>query len=258
MCNTSLQRGCARVDLTHAMRQINTRSVPRRDASGPLQETTLSVPQLAHELNSLLDGSRRCLSLAERGLTPPVGDEDPQADVRQYLTLAREALTSMAELLERTMQAAAPDLGVLASCRALGDCVGDVVRLVGPMARQLGVVVDWRIDRAVAERPAGVLGSILLNGMRNAVEAAAHAPEGSRTVSLSVTSGLGREVEACVADSGPGVGGKPIEHGLGLSLCRQLVDAVNGTMELVNAPYGGGAVLRVRVPLDRAPETPRP
>src|SRR4030095_1211129 len=66
----------------------------------------MTLRQLAHELNSLLDGSMRCVGLARDSLTqsprkPQVNDASGPAD---DLGRAQAAMAHMAALLRRAMQ----------------------------------------------------------------------------------------------------------------------------------------------------------
>ncbi|MHC5001976.1 MAG: sensor histidine kinase [Planctomycetota bacterium] len=212
----------------------------------------LSVRQLAHELSSQLDGALRCLSLASRRLAPATTDPRALAN----LQLARTALERMTELLETSMRTEAPAVAALASREQLGVVVARVVDLLRPMAEERGVALRWAVDEGVEHRPCGLLETVLVNAARNAIDAAARSPAGRREVDISIAAGRGATVELSVADSGTGPDPAGSDgattgtgHGIGLELCRQIVAGLNGHIELVGAPYGGGTVLHVSVPL---------
>ena len=76
----------------------------QRLADTPADGTAISVGQLAHELNSLLDGSLRTLGLALRQLEPVPGDRRSDDAVVTRLQTARDAMWQMAELLERARE----------------------------------------------------------------------------------------------------------------------------------------------------------
>lgn len=98
---------------------------------------------------------------------------------------------------------------------------------------------------------------VLLNLMRNAAKAMAD----SARRELSVTTAcVGDMVEISVADTGPGlpetvrarlfqpfVTTKPTGIGVGLSVCRTIVEAHGGKLRAENAP-GGGTVFRFSLP----------
>jgi signal transduction histidine kinase len=105
---------------------------------------------------------------------------------------------------------------------------------------------------------------IWLNLLENAVQ---YSSEGS-TVTLRVRRNGGAMVEVSVVDSGPGIPPAELPHiferfhrgdpsrarstggfGLGLAICKALVDAYNGTIEAVNLP-GHGTQMRVQLPAE--------
>jgi two-component system sensor kinase FixL len=99
---------------------------------------------------------------------------------------------------------------------------------------------------------------VVLNLVRNAVEALQ--PCTRREITVTTTRG-GDHAEISVADSGPGiapeiraeifspfVSTKPDGMGLGLSICREIVESQGGRLTVVSAPETG-AVFRFTLPL---------
>ena len=103
---------------------------------------------------------------------------------------------------------------------------------------------------------------IWLNLLENAVQ---YSPEGS-TVTIRVQRNGGATAEVSVTDSGPGIPAAELPHvfeqfhrgdpsrarstggfGLGLAICKALVDAYGGTIEAANLP-GHGTQIRVQLP----------
>jgi len=98
---------------------------------------------------------------------------------------------------------------------------------------------------------------VLLNLMRNAIEAMAHAPP--RRLLISTTR-AGDRVEVRVADSGPGISdavraglfqpfvtSKAEGIGIGLSICRDIIEAHGGEL-LVASSSAAGTVFCFSVP----------
>lgn len=98
---------------------------------------------------------------------------------------------------------------------------------------------------------------VLLNLIRNAVEAMAGMPDSRLTITTALSDG---RVEITVADTGPGLPehmrdnvfkpfmtSKADGLGVGLSICRTIVEA-HGGMLTAESPPGGGAVFRFSVP----------
>ena len=232
----------------------------QRLADTPADGTAISVGQLAHELNSLLDGSLRTLGLALRQLEPAPGDRRSADAVVTRLQTARDAMWQMAELLERAMRDGGASSQVLYRARPLGVEIPRILALVGPLAESHDVAVRAEIGPEAGELHIGPLGAVLLNGLRNAVQACVRGGQDPKRVEL--TAGVEqRHLVIRISDTGPGeVSGEhrddkawPAGHGLGLGLCRQVVSELGGRLELVPGP-AGGAVLRVEVPLRSLPQ----
>ena len=99
---------------------------------------------------------------------------------------------------------------------------------------------------------------VMLNLLLNALEAV---PDGGGVeVELEAAEGEGRWLTVRVADTGPGlpeglgdgifrpfVSTKGTGMGLGLSICKRIVEAHGGAISAADRP-GGGAVFEVRLP----------
>ena len=120
-------------------------------------------------------------------------------------------------------------------------------------------MVDVGADLPPAAIDEDALRQIVLNLALNAFEAT---PEAGR-VRLTVERANGQpSIVLTVDDEGPGIpepererlfepffssrAGRP--GGLGLTVCRRLVDAAGGSIHVESAPHGGGARFRVRLP----------
>jgi two-component system sensor kinase FixL len=127
---------------------------------------------------------------------------------------------------------------------------------------------DLKLAIAVAENATEAeidkiqIQQVLLNLIRNAAEAMAHLRE--RRLDISVVR-VGEVVEFSVADTGPGlaeevrerlfqpfVTTKPSGMGVGLSVCRTIIEAHGGTIRAEAAP-GGGTVFRFTLPVAGRP-----
>jgi len=129
--------------------------------------------------------------------------------------------------------------------------------LVG--ARQLGVRVLLKLDPDLP--PVAVdavqVQQVILNLVRNAVEAMEAVERRELMVATRVT---GDAIEATVADTGPGIAPDLVDRlfqpfvttkktgmGLGLSICREIVESHHGHLT-ATARGGGGTVIRLTLP----------
>ena len=112
----------------------------------------LSLQFVAHELNTLLDGSMRRLRLAKHSLSPSAAD-DAAASATIHLDAAEAAMSRMARLLEQTMQQAStgPKGATLAPSRlfsssiSLADAVAEALQDLEPRANEAAVEIRvWK------------------------------------------------------------------------------------------------------------------
>jgi two-component system sensor kinase FixL len=100
----------------------------------------------------------------------------------------------------------------------------------------------------------------MLNLVRNAMEAM---EEADRRELLITTRPLADQVEITVADTGPGIAAEMAERlfqpfvttkksgmGLGLSICREIIEAHEGELSVASRP-SGGTVFRIALPIAR-------
>ncbi len=223
---------------------------------------------VAHELRSLVDGTRRRVGLATRALGAATPESIP--DARRQLQDVLAALDRMSGLLRDAMIASpgvigSPSLGCYEAV-SLGEATRHAVAVVEPIAALDEITIRVQIDPSASATPVGPLYPILLNGLRNAIEAIASlreepgdpAPRGLIVISAGIQPGGVLLVR--IEDDGPGPvdDRDPFTHGyttkqegtgLGLSITRSIVDRLAGGMVRLtagsNAPPRRGAVLEL-------------
>lgn len=145
----------------------------------------------------------------------------------------------------------------------LGDFVRDTADFVLPELRKHGVRFKASIpaDLPAISGDRVLLQQVLLNLIRNGVEAMASVPKSRRLLDLSVER-RGDDLVLAVADRGPGIAAeiadrlfvpfattKPEGMGMGLKICRNIVELHKG--HLWHEPRaGGGAVFGFTLPVD--------
>jgi two-component system sensor kinase FixL len=217
---------------------------------------------LAHELNQPLGAILRNAEAAEIYLNadPPNLDEVRAilADIRQDDLRAGGVIDEVRSLLRRP----GPDLAPL-DLRGVVDAVASLTR---PDAQSRGVEMAVEIDPglpAVAGNSVQ-LQQVLLNLVLNGMEAMEQTPLDRRRLRVRVRPVDGAHVEMAVTDSGPGIPepekGRLFENfyttkttgmGMGLAICRRIVESHGGRIEAGNE-RDGGATLRVTLPAQGA------
>ena len=212
------------------------------------------LAEAVHEIRNPLVSVKTFLQLLPENL-------DDRDFTENFWEVVIEEVRRMERLLDSILQQARPKpLGEEDNEAAVGAVIESVGRLLEKRAQEkrLRLVVDVGADlpnAAIGEDP---LRQIVLNLLLNAFEAT---PERGR-VALNASLDSDTLVLA-VDDEGPGVreserarlfdpffstrGSRPV--GLGLTVCRRLVDAARGTICVEDAPGGAGARFRVRLPI---------
>jgi signal transduction histidine kinase len=145
------------------------------------------------------------------------------------------------------------------------DALASTIRLVRAAALDADVSIESALDEEVpmVEGSVSVLNQVFLNLLKNATEALEDRRGGTVRVSVHCESDReGDEVVVRVADDGPGVdpgvasqvfdpfvSTKPAGRGagLGLSMCRRILNELGGSIELVDRELPG-ATFEVRLP----------
>jgi two-component system, LuxR family, sensor kinase FixL len=222
---------------------------------------------LAHEINQPLTATRNYVNGARRLLRALSGPDANRAG--EALTLAQaqiERATQIVTRLRRHVQGEGPDRTVV-NATAL---VEEAVQLSGLRSNE-GLELRVDAERGTPEILADAvqLQQVLINLMRNAVDAM----EGRTPRRLHITTRRDRDsLLFSVQDTGSGLAAgmaerlfrpfpssKPGGMGVGLSICRSIVEAHGGRIWAEPAP-GGGTVFAFTVPLARKPapaESPR-
>jgi predicted ATPase/signal transduction histidine kinase len=136
----------------------------------------------------------------------------------------------------------------------LNEAINEVIVLARGEITKNGVSVDTHLTEGVlsVEGDRVQLQQVVLNLILNAVEAMGSVQEGPRELLISTEKTQANGVLVAVRDSGPGIDGKHLERvfepfyttkssgvGMGLSICRSLIDAHGGRLWIdANAPRG--------------------
>lgn len=206
--------------------------------------------EVAHELNSPLDGVMRYLGLAEKA------DGEKRGG---YLRSARQGLERIGQII-RSYSSHGRSGAALPS-EPIELLLRDAVGVMKPRADRLGVRVMLDIEAAGAGRADGRAFQVFCNILRNALDVM---PDGGELAVCMTEEDEG----VCViefADTGPGIDPQDRERiflpfystkpdgrgsGLGLAICREILARLDGVIS-ASPRDEGGAVITVCLPVER-------
>jgi len=244
-------------------------------ASQELQRANRELASLREELRAERDGREELLSVVSHELRTPVtviggysrlllsGDAGPVTDEqRRFLLESAKSCQRLNEFIQKLIEASREKQGgevLELGSHALAPVVEAVVEGLLPLAAERDSRLLVQIDSAAAYARFDPLRveQILTNLVSNAIQHGgpkATIEIGARLLPRLV--GGRRFVEVCVEDDGPGValehrerifqpwiqvssGGRAGGLGLGLAICRRLVEAHGGAISLGDRPGGG-------------------
>ena len=234
-----------------------------------LSELGQMVSALAHEVNQPLTALANYLSGIRRMLTP----DSPSAP-----TASAPNWSALGQAVDKAIQQAERAHGIVQGLRGLvrkdarakqTESLEKLIQETSALALT-GTGRSINLDmRVAADATHGFIDKVqiqqvVLNLMRNAVEAMASSPVRTLTVA---TARRGDRIEIEVSDTGPGLPGivlarlfqpfvttKPDGLGIGLSISRTIVEAHGGELAAQNRP-SGGVVFRFTVPGSADQET---
>ena len=214
--------------------------------------------EIAHELNqplcAIASFSDSCLRMYDSGKYDP-------AEVRQVLQEIGEQAQRAGEVIRRIRKFVRKEPAERISI-SLNELVNDVVRLTQIEARSNQVDVRTaladslppvKVDKILVEQ-------VILNLVRNAIEAIAHAEGTRREIVIATHARADGMLETTVSDTGPGLAPgaaekifqpffttKPQGMGMGLSLSLSIVQAHDGQLT-AESNAGQGTIFRLVLP----------
>ncbi|MGO4395456.1 ATP-binding protein [Variovorax sp. M-6] len=214
---------------------------------------------LAHEINQPLGAIENYALAARHRATAPAPDMSRVAELLDKLigqsARAGDVVTRMRSMAQRHELDPKP----IRIEQAVRECVGMVkmdcdlrdIRIELPAASPLPEVV---VDEIHVQQ-------VILNLLRNAMEAIELAPpDGAREIAIAIRAGERDEVRVDIADRGVGIADGDLERvfesfystkssglGVGLAICRKLIEAHGGQLWASHNP-GGGALFSFTLP----------
>ena len=219
---------------------------------------------LAHELGQPLTAMANtlaaCTATVRRGEAPPRALLPLLKEATGQAVRAGQIIRNVRDLVRKE-----PPRRARVDVRQL---VENAMRLVH------GDLTEHRIELhlALGDKPLPVrvssieIEQVLLNLMQNAIESIRRANRKSRRIGVSAVSTSPETVEIVVRDSGTGITDavahqifepffttKPNGLGMGLAICRTIVEAHGGRLSVVPVKSGPGSAIRFTIPLERQP-----
>jgi two-component system, LuxR family, sensor kinase FixL len=211
---------------------------------------------LAHELNQPLTAVANYLSALRRLIARP------QFDAKQADEIFGRAMaqTGRAGEIIRRLREFLSKGDTERRIESVNHVIEEACALALVGVRSQGMTVHMRLDPAAPEAIIDKIQmqQVVLNLVRNAVEAMAAAPR--RELSIATERRADEMVEIAVADTGPGIAEdiraklfqpfvttKANGMGVGLSICRSIVEAHGGRL-WADADAAGGTIFRLTIP----------
>jgi len=242
----------SRTQLELAALRANLVEVGRVSMMGQLAST------LAHEINQPLGAILRNTDVAELDLQSERPDLEELrgivADTGKAVRRAKEIIDRTRRLIKRRSVAMQPVV--------LDELVQDVMSLAHPEVLSKAVSLSYAPEAGVppvlADRVH--ISQVLLNLILNSMEAVQAGSRVDRRIVIEARARMG-QVEMSVRDSGPGIPASDIDRifeplfstkpdglGMGLAICRTIVEAHGGQLWADRTPPGGGATFRFVLP----------
>ncbi|MCG5239856.1 sensor histidine kinase [Azospirillum doebereinerae] len=204
---------------------------------------------LAHELNQPLSAiASYCTGCLNRLRSGQFDTQEVAAALDKLAAQARRA-GLIVRRVHDFVRKSEPNVAPCSLSRVLEDCVG----LMGADAARLGVRVELDAPAGLPMVPGDriLLQQVVLNLMRNGIEAMAKTPRARRRLSVSVVRSDGALLTA-IRDHGSGIAPEIAEGlfspffttksegmGMGLNICRSIVEHHHGRLWFEAAPDGG-------------------
>jgi two-component system, OmpR family, phosphate regulon sensor histidine kinase PhoR len=215
------------------------------------------ITNVSHELRTPLASIQAHVD----SLVAPEGPSPAPEDARRYLNVIAKETERLSSLVDDLLVVAGAESGGLrlfVGAVAVTEVVDHVHGVVAPIARRERSVTVVKslpqpdLPQVMADRDRLI--QVLMNLVRNAV---AYTPEGG-IVSIEAVPAAGGRVAIMVSDTGVGIPAQDLEHvferfyrtdasrarstggfGLGLSIARELMEAMRGTITAESEPGSG-------------------
>ncbi|MBW4330437.1 PAS domain S-box protein [Stakelama sp. CBK3Z-3] len=206
---------------------------------------------LAHEINQPLSAIANYMATAEMMLDD---DQLKRSRLRAQLGAARQQSLRAGQIIRR-MRDFASKRETDSRVELVHSVIEEATTLVLTGYDRLGIDIEYDLSDSALY----MLGDriqvqqVLVNLLRNSMDAVAGVPREHRVITIGSRSLDNEMLELSVSDSGPGIAQEVLNEiympfkttkgesgmGIGLSICRRIVEAHGGTLSAENKPEGG-------------------
>lgn len=217
---------------------------------------------LAHELNQPLAAiagyTAGCRNLIAAGTAD-------QGEIDGALAKCQEQAQRAGSIIRRIYEFAQRHEPKTEACD-LGTLLSDIITLIEADARRqkVSIVRDIAAELPILQADRILLGQAILNLMKNGIDAMQHNPEDSRILIVSARRTDAGDALISIADRGSGIAPEAAARlfepfyttkseglGVGLNICRSVVEAHHGRLWFESNP-AGGSVFHISLPLASA------
>jgi PAS domain S-box-containing protein len=224
------------------------------------------LSRMSHELRTPLNAILGFGQLMEAGLNTP----DQNENIEQILTAGRHLLGLINEVLD-IASIEAGRITISLDSVSIGDVVAAAIDLVRPLAAERNIQITSAQCSQHVQADRHRLTQVLLNLLSNSIK---YNRESGR-VTIDFEEEAGGKLRTRINDTGPGISAKDRERlfasferldagntkvegtGLGLAVCKQLVELMGGEIG-VESTVGVGSTFWVKLPVAEKSDVPLP
>lgn len=212
---------------------------------------------IAHEINQPLSAISTYAEAALRWLKRPEPDlREVELAVRHIIDETHRTNDVISRIRTMALRRPAEEREFV-----INDVIGESLQFTGHEVKKNQVALTLDLDRSLPAMRADrvLIQQVIVNLIMNAVQAMTAANSAQRTLAISSRSVAADQIHITFLDSGPGIAPDNLEKlfesffttkatgmGMGLPICRTIVEAAGGTISLANRQDGqGGAEVRL-------------
>lgn len=214
---------------------------------------------IAHEINQPLIAIQNYAQAARRRLKSNVDQRPKLGELFEKIEAQADRAGAITQRVRALVSADDPDLLPV----NLGSVLKQVIGMMEQEVENLGCRIEYEsvADASAVLADALQVQLVLANLLQNAMQSICSANHGDKRVCVDVRQISDREVQVSVTDRGPGVPPQSVEDifdplysersggtGMGLAICRNIVEAHGGRLWYEPNP-AGGAIFRFTLPV---------